>query len=80
MEIIIDLTRDDYANFNKYWFYRKGLKMRIILIIIVAFGMPLLIDGGQEFKITEYLINALFVGFIFGFIYLVGMSIALGWT
>ena len=53
MEINIDLTRDDYADFNKYYFLKKGLKKRIYIVIIVAFGLPLVINSGRPFYLYD---------------------------
>jgi len=77
MEINIELTRNDYADFNKYWFLKKGLKKRIYLVIIVAIGLPLIINSGRPFEIVTYLITVVFAGLIFGLIYLGGMTIAM---
>ena len=77
MEINIDLTRDDYADFNKYWFLKKGLKKRIYLVIIVAFGLPLVINSGRPFEIMTYLSTVVIAGLVFGLIYLGGLTLAM---
>lgn len=77
MEINIDLTRDDYADFNKYFYLKKGLKKRIYIVIIVAFGLPLVINGGRPFDFMTYIINVIIVGLVFGFIYIGGMTLAM---
>jgi hypothetical protein len=80
MEITIELTRADYANFNKYYFLKKGLKKRIYIVIIVAFVMPLIINIGHPFEIVTYLLLVVFAGCVFGLIYLGGMTIAMKLT
>ena len=77
MEINIDLTRDDYADFNKYWFLKKELKKRIYLLIIVAFFLPLVINGGRPFDLMTYLITVIIAGLVFGLIYFGGMTLAM---
>lgn len=80
MEISIDLTRDDYADFNKYCFLKKGLKKRVYIVIIVAFGLPLVINRGRPFDLMTYLTSVIIAGILFGLIYLGGMTFSMRWT
>jgi len=73
MEITIDLTREDYADFNKYWFLKKGLKKRIYVVIIFAFGLPFFANSEQPFEMMFYLLSVLFYGMMFGILYLGGL-------
>jgi hypothetical protein len=77
MEINIDLTRDDYADFNKYYFLKKGLKKRIYLVFVVAFILPFIINSGRPFDFLTYLTNVIIAGLVFGLIYIGGMTLAL---
>lgn len=77
MEINIDLTREDYADFNKFWFIKKGLKKRVYTVIIAAFGLPLLVDNEIPFTVVTYLISVIVFGLIFGLIYLGGTAITI---
>jgi hypothetical protein len=77
MEINIDLTRDDYADYNKYYFLKKGLRKRIYIVIIVAFGLPLVINSGRPFDLMTYLTTVIIAGLVFGLIYLGGMTFAM---
>uniref|UniRef100_UPI0032174246 YcxB family protein n=1 Tax=uncultured Draconibacterium sp. TaxID=1573823 RepID=UPI0032174246 len=77
MEINVDLTREDYIDFNKYFFLKKGLKKRIYIVIIIALMIPLIVDYGQPFEIFTYLKTAVLAGFIFGLIYFGGMMITI---
>ncbi|NOZ47469.1 MAG: YcxB family protein [Chlorobi bacterium] len=70
MEINIKLTRKDYINFNKYYYLKKAIKKRIIVVIIMAFGLPLIMNIGSSFYLFNYLYNVLLAGIIFGVIYL----------
>ena len=55
MEKNIDLFREDYTDFNKYYFFKR-LKTRIYKVIIVAFGLLWFIAGteiyAQEISIS----------------------------
>jgi hypothetical protein len=73
MEITIDLTREDYADFNKYWFLKKGLKKRIYVVIIFAFGLPFFANSEQPFELITYLLSVLIYGIMFGLLYLGGL-------
>lgn len=79
MEINIDLTRDDYADYNKYYLFKKRLKRQIYLVIIVAFVIPLLIKTGRPFDLLNYLITVIFSGIIFGVLYFGAMSLTMIW-
>lgn len=74
MEINIDLTRKDYANFNKYYFLKYGLKKRIYIVIIFALALPLVIHSGHPFDLLTYLTTIIIVGPLFGLIYIGGMT------
>ncbi len=74
------MTRNDFADFNKYWFLKRGLKKRIYLVIIVAFGLPFVVNLGRPFEIVTYLMTVVLTGLLFGLIYLGGMMIAVNRT
>jgi hypothetical protein len=80
MEIYIDLTRNDYADFNKYWFLKNGLKKRIYVVIIFALGLPFFVKSEQPFEIITYLISVIICGLIFSIIYLGGMILMMNRT
>jgi hypothetical protein len=74
MEINIDLTRDDYADYNKYYFLNKRLKKRLYLIIIVAFCISFLVNRGRPFDLLTYFMSLIFAGFVFAILY-IGITI-----
>jgi hypothetical protein len=77
MEINIDLTRADFADFNKYYFFKRGLKKRIYLFFIMAFVLPLLMHSDGPFDLMTYVISVIIVGPLFALIYLGGMTISI---
>lgn len=80
MEINIDLTRNDYADFNKYYFLKKRLRKSIYLVIVFVFGLPFFAKSEQPFEIITYLISVVIYGFIFGIIYFGGMFLMMNRT
>lgn len=73
MEINVDITREDYASFNKYWVFKKRKNISVLVVLIFAFGFSYIIDYKPPFEFLKYLINVIFIGFVFGFFYFLVM-------
>jgi len=69
MEIQIDVNRKDYINFNKYY-YKKGLKRRLIIVLIVVIGLPIFMNIGKPFELHELLINMIITTIVFSSVFL----------
>lgn len=70
MEINVDITRNDYADFNLYYFYKKAIWKRVKIVIVAAISIPLILNIGNPFHLGIYLISVLLTGLIFAAIYL----------
>lgn len=57
MTLTIEITREDYADFNKFNFYSKGLKRTIINGVITIIFLQLLLNY-KEFKLAPTLISS----------------------
>ena len=80
MEIEVEVTRKDFANFNRYWYFKKKLKSRAWPILIFAFGLPLILNKNVEFNLAGYLGTVLVIGVLFGTLFLGIMWLTLGFT
>src|SRR6185503_7263853 len=80
MEVNIEITRSDYADFNRYYFLKKGLKKRIYIVILVAFLLPLIGNARKPFSITAYFSMVIIAGLMFGILYLGGMMLVMSRT
>lgn len=58
MELEVEMTREDYGGFNRYYFFNKGLKKRLNLMIGIILIVPLIIQSGKPFSIELYLKEA----------------------
>ncbi len=77
MEINVDLTRDDFADFYNYYYLNRGLKKRIYIAIFIAFAIPLVVNNNMPFELFGYLRAVILTGLIFGAIYFGAMIILL---
>jgi hypothetical protein len=66
MELIVELTRKDFANFNRYWYFKKKLKQRMIFIIIFALVISVFENGGHRFDFFVYLFTVVSILVLFG--------------
>jgi hypothetical protein len=73
MEINIELTRQDYVDFNKYCFFKKRLKNYIFFMVVFSILLPLLFYINDEFYLTFYLIEVFSTAIVFS----IFMSIAI---
>ena len=77
MEINIELTRKDYADFNQYWFLKTKLRSRIYIIISFALVFALVLNVGEDFSLTQFLIDTIIFGLPFAAIYFILILIGL---
>ena len=70
MEIIVDLTREDYADLNRYVFLKKGLVKRLYIVIAVAIVLPLVATLGTPLNLKSYLTYVIVTFLGFGIFYL----------
>ncbi|OYU96584.1 MAG: hypothetical protein CFE21_09380 [Bacteroidetes bacterium B1(2017)] len=77
MEINIDLTREDFADFNKYHYLKKGYKKRFYMILAVALGLTLILKKDKEFEPSSFIVTFLLTGFTFGILNYVGMLLTI---
>jgi len=70
MELNIEITREDYIDFNKFYFVKKGMKKRILIVIIAAIILPVIICIDHPFYLPEYLIYFLITLVLFGGLYI----------
>lgn len=77
MEINIEITRSDFANFYKFIYFKKGIKMRIKLVIIIALVYPiiLMIIKDVSFEFDVYIELALIMALFFALLLAFGMLI-----
>lgn len=80
MEINIELKRKDYADFNKYHFLKKGLRKRVLTVIIVAFAIPSALLINKPFEPLTFILAILASGFLFGTFYFGSMYIIMMFT
>jgi len=80
MEIEIEIVREDYADFNRYFYLKKGFLKRIYIILVTAFVISALIYRKPEFDMGLYLRLVVLSGLIFGLIYIGGMYLGLSFT
>jgi len=78
MQIQIDITRDDYANFNKYYFLRKKLKRTLVLVLGSSLVFPLIGSEGP-FDLSMYVKNVIVFALLFIFFYAVFILITFKW-
>ena len=55
MEINVNITRGDYADFNKYYYLKNWLKKIIGLSVIIVIVVPLIANIGQDFYFLSYI-------------------------
>ena len=70
MEIQIDLTRADYADFNKYIFFKRRFKSMLVYIIVIPILITLFVTRNDPSDLFEFCMWYLFSAFLFGIIYL----------
>ena len=70
MEIQVEITRRDYSNFALFYYYKKGIKKRLIIVLIAAFIIPLVMNIGKPFDLSFFLLQVCIAGIVFGTIYL----------
>ncbi|MFN6946490.1 MAG: YcxB family protein [Cytophagaceae bacterium] len=80
IEISIDLTRDDYGDFNRFWFQKKGLKKRLYIVAFMALTFPFLFNSDHPFHLLNYIFEVALVAIIFGSIYIGGMYLIVSRT
>ena len=69
MEINVEVSRKDYSNFNKYYFFHKGIKTRLIIYFITILVLPIIINIGSDFNFIVFLISMFITAVIFGVLY-----------
>ena len=69
MELEFSINRKDYSNFNKYYYFKKSIRKRLIVVLIAAIAMPFITMYGEPFELLVYLKLFLFVFLFFGSIY-----------
>ena len=69
MEINVDVSRKDFSNFNKYYFFHKGIKTRLIIYFIMIIIIPIIMNIGTNFNFIVVLINFLGTAVIFGVVF-----------
>lgn len=80
MEIKIEITRDDYADFNKYYFLHKALKRRIYLPILMVLVLPFFILSRDQLNIGSYLFYVVIAGIAFAVTYAIGITLSINRT
>jgi hypothetical protein len=80
VDIEVEITRKDFVNFNRYWYFKKKLKSRVWLILVFAFGLPLILNSNTDFNLAGYLGTVIVSGVLFGSIFLGLMWFILGFT
>jgi len=70
MEIQVDLTRADYADFNKYFFFKRKFKRILFNIIIIPFLITLYVTRNDLNNLFEFCIWYVITVLFFGIIYL----------
>lgn len=80
MEIEIEIVREDYADFNRYYYLKKGFLKRIYIILVSAFIISAVIYREPEFHLGFYLTKVVLSGLIFGLIYIGGLYLGLSFT
>jgi len=78
MEIEIDITRNDYAHFNKYYFLHKKLKRTLFLIFVSSLVFPFLVSEGS-FNVSLYLRDAGFFAAFFILFYTIIILLTFKW-
>ena len=73
LEIKMELTREDYVDFQKYLFVKTKLKSSIVRVIIMSLIISFIFTIGHPFVISDYLTSVIMVVFIFGTIYFGGL-------
>jgi len=68
MEITIDLTRDDYADFNEYY-ARKGENKLFLFAILAIIATTLFLNRGESFDLTKFIATFLFASILVVLIY-----------
>lgn len=72
MKISVEITREDFANYNMYWYFKKKRSRLIIILVLMVFGVPLWVMKDRPFNTIEYLLTTLayiIILGIFSFIY-----------
>ena len=80
MDIEVEITKKDFVNFNRYWYFKKKLKSRVWMIVIFSFTMPILINLGKEFNLAGYLGSVLVFGALFSVIFFGAIWLILGFS
>lgn len=70
MVVEIEITREDFADFNRYYFVKRGLKYRIVIVIIVSLLLPILILWKEQLNLLNYLFYVFLSLVIFGGFYI----------
>jgi YcxB-like protein len=65
-----ELTSTDFVQFQKYYYYRKKLKVRLLIVLIFAFILPAAFDYDSFKNVYDYLISVLIHGTIFGVVFM----------
>lgn len=79
-ELHIEITRDDFANFHKYYFFKKGIKRRIYFVVLLSLLLPLYVGRDQPFHLFVYLITAIFCAIIYSLVFIVLMYFLTLWV
>ncbi len=74
MEITFELTKKDYADFNRYWFLKKNLLLTLFLLVVMSIALPFILSPSTRFSTIDYLKFSLLAFVILGFIYLAGIT------
>ena len=69
MEIQIDLTRADFADFNKYFFFKRKLKSILVSVIIIPILITLYVTWNDYFDLFKFCICYVIALLFFGIIY-----------
>jgi len=80
MEINVNITRGDYADFNKYYYQKKMLKKTIWLSVIIVLVVPLIAYIGQDFSFLSYIELVAVYGPVFVMINLIIMPLTMHLT
>jgi hypothetical protein len=55
MEIRVELSRKDYTSYLRYYFLRKGIKKKMLVIMAIIIVSTVLSSIGKPFEITSFL-------------------------
>jgi hypothetical protein len=80
MEITVDLTRKDYADFNKYYFLKKRLKRSFYIVLVGAFIITVFLNIDSPFDLETYLLTFLMSATIYCLVFFGWMLFAMKLT